>query len=69
MRWIMLFLIVNCNVLAGAVVYRVYVSPEALEIIEHIHQKTWALHKDHVWLESQHLILSKQLTQCLGCAI
>jgi len=69
MKWILLFLAVNVNILAGVVVYRVWVPPEIPEVIDPIDQKVLALHKDHVWLELQHLALSKQLAKCWGRAV
>jgi len=69
MKWVMLFLVVNANILAGAAAYRVWIPSETPEVIDPIDQKALALHKDHVWLEQQHLTLSKQLGQCKGRVI
>ena len=66
MRWILLFLVINANILAGAAAYRVWIPPE---VINPVSPGMFALHKDHVWLERQHLTLSKQLAQCRGRAI
>jgi len=69
MKWVMLFLAIFVNILAGAVAYRVWMPPETPTVIDHIDLGMFALHKDHVMLEQQHLRLYKQLAQCKGRAI
>lgn len=76
MKWIILFLVINVNILTAAAVYRVWFPPEALKVIDPIEQKALALHSDHIMMENQHIILSKQntalfkqLTHCMGRAI
>jgi len=69
MKWLMLFLTINVNILAAAAVYRVWVPPEVPEVIDPIDQKVLALHKDHLMLQNQHLTLFNQLAQCKGRVI
>lgn len=69
MKWIMLFLAVSVNILAGAAVYRVWVPPETTTTIDPIYLGMFKLHKDHVELERQHLRLLEQLVQCKRRAI
>jgi len=69
MKWILLFLAINANILAGAAAYRIWIPPETPAVINPVSPGMFALHKDHVALERQHLALYKQLAQCLGRAI
>lgn len=69
MKWVLLFLAVSVNILAGAAAYRVWAPPETSEVIDRVYQKALALRKDHVTLEHQHLILFKQLMQCKGRSV
>lgn len=69
MKWIILLLVINANILIGSVVYRVWLTPPDPEVSLLIAETTWVLHKDHTVLELQHTLLSKQLGQCYGSAI
>ena len=69
MKWVILLLVINANILIGSVVYRVWLVAPDQEVSRLVYQTTWALHRDHVNLEHQLALISKQLGQCRGLAI